>query len=136
MATPAKKTTPTKTPAKKAAAPVKTPPPAAHKAPPAKAPEKRPEPPKAAAEAEPKLTDAETLEAIALDRGWVYSAAPDGFDVVFTKGNPVLGGYEHLRVAFDKAGNVAELEHENLNRPVVVPQKARFSHAMSVLTGE
>jgi outer membrane biosynthesis protein TonB len=141
MASPAKKA-PQKAPQKpvqKAPPPKQSAPPAAHKAPPAKAPEKKPEPAKTAPKAEPKeekATAAEVLETTALDRGWAHSAAPEGFDVVYTKSNPVLGGYEHLRVALTKAGTVQDLQHENLNRPVPVPDKDKFDHAIGVLTGE
>jgi len=94
-------------------------------------------PPPAPPEPEVVATDQDTLTEVALDRGWTASKQPvtSPFDVVYSKSNPVLGGYETLKVGF-KGKKVGALEHQNLNRPVEVPEKAGLDYAVSVLTGE
>ena len=143
MSTPAKKTPPTLV---KKAEPVKataTKAPAAKQAPPSPAPTSaaRSEPKKADApepkKAEEKKSVRETLDETAADRGWTQGTeVPEGFDAVYTKSNPVLGGYEHLRVKFAGSG-LGEIEHENLNQDVPVPEEgSKLDAAVSILTGE
>lgn len=141
--TPAKTTTSAATP--QPPAPAKPP----EKATPPRAPEKdatkadttsapKPEPRQAEPESKTEgVKDQDTLSALAVDRGWLVQepVGSDKWDVVYTKPNPVLGGYEHLRLKF-KGDKIGEIEHENLNVQQEVPDKDKLDYATSTLTGE
>ena len=75
------------------------------------------------------------LDETAADRGWVKSEDDPDWDVVYTHANPVLGGYQHLRIDF-KGNGLGEVEHVNLNRPVAFPEGGKLEDAIAVLTGE
>ena len=59
----------------------------------------------------------------------------DSWDVVFTKANPVLGGFEYLRAKF-KGDQLGDVSHENLNHQVPFPTGGKLAAAVHVLTGE
>jgi hypothetical protein len=93
------------------------------------------QPPKGAPRAarEPKRDPRVVLDHAAADRGWLPEEDPGDFDAVYTKANPVLGGYEHLRVRFEGTG-LGAVVHENLGR--TIPFDGDFEDAVAILTGE
>lgn len=83
-----------------------------------------------------KSSAREKIHHTALDRGWLVDERTPPEQDIYYKSNPVLGGYEKLRVTFTDAGALKTLVHENLNKVVPVPERDQLDHALNILTGE